>query len=271
MEVSDLKYMLNLGTAKIVSALIQDFASVSAVGKLQVTLESTVEFTAEYAVSVTFDSQLIFPLDQKSYSIPARGTKTIEWEVKSSNHDPQTHRATIYLKNAVGEVLDTEEIEFTTTKTHFENDEKDLDSIDTTAGDQWDDDFENGTLKVANEVCLSMCPDWMKLGCVMLGFCDVQIQTVITFLFVMVVLVFVCGLCLRRCKETQKVGDFCTCCLFKKKDKKGKGGDRKAVKVNIELNSGKKDERVSRGSQKRVNRKKFVRTIKPRRGKSQGA
>ena len=34
MEVSDLKYMLNLGIAKIVSALIQDFVSLSGTGKL---------------------------------------------------------------------------------------------------------------------------------------------------------------------------------------------------------------------------------------------
>ena len=104
LEVSDLKYMLNLGNAKIISASIEDFVSLSSTGILEIILESTVNYTAEYSISISFDSQLIYPTDEKSFQIPKSSKITLQFEIRSSNHDQQKHRATIYLKNSIFEV-----------------------------------------------------------------------------------------------------------------------------------------------------------------------
>ena len=54
-----MKYIINSGNARILSAIIEDFVSVNSEGLLEVTIESLVDFTAEYHITVIFDTALV--------------------------------------------------------------------------------------------------------------------------------------------------------------------------------------------------------------------
>jgi len=66
MDVSDLKYVINVSDGKISSYEINDFGSLNQTGSLQINIKNIDSNSADFHVSVIFDSNYVKSVEEKT-------------------------------------------------------------------------------------------------------------------------------------------------------------------------------------------------------------
>jgi len=109
---------INRGKGEIDYARISDFEAFSNNGKLNMMITNTGELTAEFNLYFECD-QAISPISFQKFFINPMDSKIFTMDITTNNIEDKNHSCEIFLKDAIGDKLDTITINFTTNAINY--------------------------------------------------------------------------------------------------------------------------------------------------------
>lgn len=109
---------MNRGKGEIDYAQISNFEGFSNNGKMDIMITNTGQLTAEFNLFFDCDKDISSIPYQKLFLDPLQ-SKIFKINVETNNIKTKNHTCEIFLKDAIGEILDSIKINFTTTEIKY--------------------------------------------------------------------------------------------------------------------------------------------------------
>lgn len=114
----NLIFLTKRGLGEIDYATITNFEAFSNNGKLNMMVTNTGELTAEFDLYIDCDIS-INPISYQKFFINPMESKILSLDIATNNINNKNHSCEIYLKDAIGQILDTKVVNFTTTEINY--------------------------------------------------------------------------------------------------------------------------------------------------------
>jgi hypothetical protein len=142
------------------SVVIENFEALSNDGRLLVQITNIGNITATFYVGVLNCTNNIDPIGAQQISAKPWESKQLTFAIYTTAEIAQYHECAVYLKNALGELLETKAVNFNTTKRSTTS-SQDPASQQTKPEEQTVSEVQLGK----SPDCDTMCPQWFNVFC----------------------------------------------------------------------------------------------------------
>ena len=208
-----LQFVINVSSGKIIHLFANNFMSMSEDGFIEIGIENTGYFIAQYIVTYDCNDNII-QLSSDEISIKPDEIKYFNKSVYTNSKIGRENKCVIVLKNSIGEKIDMRLISFNTTS-EIEFNKQNISEVDNKEGS-----FKDNS---NNFVCEEKCTKILDFSCYIDNSCwSIMIKRIL--IFIVIISVFILILIFLKkifccCECTKK--SFC-CCLCNCKKKKNK-------------------------------------------------
>ena len=234
-DATDFSFITTLGQGEIVSVELNNFEGQTSLGTLITKIKNTGTNDTSFEISLNC-SEFVESLPSKKINIIQQKEIFIKFEFSVFNSKSADHKCDLNLLNSIGELVDSEKIEFSTTDRIdvidpvINNDDKTLENLA--------DDFDKITFDNLNEqiICAYLCPKTSSLSCFVLNGCSGEIKRFYYYILLLFVVSLVVVFLVYKCCCVQ-FGCVKCCFATKKKKKNYEEDEKKDDEVSDEENT----------------------------------
>ena len=208
-----LQFVINVSSGKIIHLFANNFMSMSEDGFIEIGIENTGYFIAQYIVTYDCNDNII-QLSSDEISIKPDEIKYFNKSVYTNSKIGRENKCVIVLKNSIGEKIDMRLISFNTTS-EIEFNKQNISEVDNKEGS-----FKDNS---NNFVCEEKCTKILDFSCYIEHSCwSIMIKRILIFIaiisvFILILIFFKKIFC---CCECTKKSICCCLCNCKKKKNK---------------------------------------------------
>ena len=218
-DASEFSFITNLGQGEIVNVELNNFEGQTSLGTLITKIKNIGTNDSSFEISLNC-SEFVESLPSKKINISQNKEIFVKFQFSVFNSKTSKHSCNLNLLNSIGELVDSEKIEFETTDR--------IDKIDPLKNDEdktiedKDKQIEKIIFNNLNEqiICAYLCPNTSSLSCFMINGCSGEIKRFYYYILILFVISLFVVFLIYKCICVQF--GCLICCFGKKKRKKKK-------------------------------------------------